>query len=126
MSINKTVLIVEDDQLLQKILAKEFENYGFKTLLASNGIEGLERTLNENPDLILLDIIMPRMDGLTMLKKLRQDEKSKEIPVIVLTNLSDAEAIDESLKNGIYDFLVKANWELPDIVAKAKQKLRIV
>jgi len=122
---NKKILIVEDDELLIKILAKEFQSAGFEILLATNGLEGLQQALSESPDLILLDIIMPQMDGLTMLRKLRQDKKGKEIPVIVLTNLSDAETIDESLKIGSYDFLVKANWGLPDIVAKVKRKLGV-
>jgi len=122
---SKKILIIEDDRLLQNILTTEFGRYGFQTFAASDGAEGLDFALIENPDLILLDIIMPKMDGLTMLKKLREDEKGKLIPVIILTNLSDAEAIDRSLKSGSYDFLTKANWELGDIVQKVKEKLRM-
>ncbi len=121
----KKILIIEDDKLLIKILSEEFQKNNFQVSLALNGEEGLDKALFENPDLILLDIIMPVMDGLTMLKKLRQNEKGKSIPVIVLTNLSDAEAIDKSLDSGMYDFLVKANWELKDIVGKVKTKLSI-
>jgi len=121
----KKILVVEDDQLLRKVLVEEFTKQGFEALVAGDGQEGLSVALNESPDLILLDIIMPVKDGLTMLKELRQSEKGRSVPVIVLTNLSDAGMVDESLRSGIYDFLIKADWELADIVRKVKEKLRV-
>ena len=121
----KKILIVEDDKLLQRILSEEFQKNSFLVFLASNGEEGLDKALYEKPDLILLDIVMPVMDGLTMLKKLRQEKEGAKVPVIVLTNLSGAETIEKSVQTGTYDFLVKANWELSDIVAKVKERLRI-
>lgn len=121
----KKILIVEDDRLLLKVLSDEFEKQGFKTLLAQDGAEGLSKALYEKPDLILLDIIMPVMDGLTMLKKLRAQKEGAAIPVVILTNLSGAETIEKSVQSGSYDFLVKANWELGDIVKKVKEKLGV-
>jgi len=121
----KKILIVEDDQLLLKILSNEFEKQGFKTLLAQDGEEGLDKALYEQPDLILLDIVMPKMDGLTMLKKLRAEKEGAAIPVMILTNLSGAETIEKSVASGTFDFLVKANWELDDIVKKVKNKLKV-
>lgn len=121
----KKILIVEDDQLLLKILFDEFEKNNFKVFLASNGQEGLEKALYEKPDLILLDIVMPVMDGLTMLKKLRAQKEGASIPVMILTNLSGAETIEKGVQSGSYDFLVKANWDLKDIVNKVKSKLGV-
>ncbi len=121
----KKILIVEDDQLLIKILFDEFEKNNFKVFLASNGQEGLEKALYEKPDLILLDIVMPIMDGLTMLKKLRAQKEGASIPVMILTNLSGAETIEKGVQSGSYDFLVKANWDLKDIVNKVKSKLGV-
>ena len=121
----KKILIVEDDNLLLKILSDEFEKNNFQDLLAEDGQEGLDKALYEKPDLILLDIVMPKMDGLTMLKKMREQKEGATIPVLILTNLSGAETIEKSVASGSFDFLVKANWELGDIVKKVKRKLGI-
>lgn len=122
---SKKILIVEDDKLLLKILSDEFEKNNFQVLLAGDGQEGLDKALYEKPDLILLDVVMPKMDGLTMLKKLRAQKEGATIPVLILTNLSEAETIEKSVASGSFDFLVKANWELGDIVKKVKDKLRV-
>ena len=91
---------------------------GFIVLEAENGEEGLDVALRDHPDLILLDIIMPKMDGLTMLKKLREDVRGKNTKVILLTNLSDNEKVSEALLQGSYDYLVKSDWKIGDVVAK--------
>lgn len=119
----KTILIVEDEISLRDILCKKLTREGFMILEANNGKEGLEVALREHPDLILLDIMMPVMDGMTMLKKLSEDEWGKDVKVIMLTNLSDAEKVAEAMAHGSYDYLVKSNWRLEDIVATVKKKL---
>lgn len=123
--IKKTILIIEDDRAMIRVLADRFLLEGFRVLEAENGEIGLELSQKEKPDLIILDIILPRMDGITMLKKLRANNWGKDIPVIVLTNLSDTETIIKVFKQGIYDFLVKTDWKIEDIVKKTKERLKI-
>lgn len=119
----KTILIVEDEISLRDILCKKFIREGFIILEANNGKEGLEVALREHPDLILLDIMMPVMDGVTMLKKLSEDEWGKDVKVIMLTNLSDAEQVAEAMAHGSHDYLVKCDWKIEDMVKKVKEQL---
>ncbi|MEX1997090.1 MAG: response regulator [Candidatus Andersenbacteria bacterium] len=119
------VLIIEDELPLVRVLAEELRDHGFTVSTASNGREGLHIALTEHPDLILVDIVMPEMDGITMLKKLRKNSWGSKVPVIILTNISDAAKIDESFDSGVHDYIVKADWELEDIVRKARARLAI-
>lgn len=120
---NKTILIVEDEEASLKVLSTKFNHEGFNVLEARDGEEGLIIAIKEKPDIILLDIIMPKMDGMTFLKELRKDSWGKNIPVIILTNLSDDKNIAEAMEGGVYDFLVKSSWETADIVKRAKERL---
>ncbi|HCJ52139.1 MAG: hypothetical protein A2898_03445 [Candidatus Kerfeldbacteria bacterium RIFCSPLOWO2_01_FULL_48_11] len=120
----KSVLIIEDEDALRRALEVTFRNRDFNVSYASNGEEGLAKSLKEHPDMILLDIVMPKMDGLTMLKKLREDSWGHGAPVIVLTNLSTSEKVEETLEQGAFDFLVKTDWDLHDIVEKVNQRLK--
>ncbi|MFZ2664426.1 MAG: response regulator [Patescibacteria group bacterium] len=123
---SKIVLIVEDEQSLLKALADKFTREGFKILEAKNGKEGLVVASHHHPDLILLDIIMPVMDGMTMLFKLREKVWCRNVPVILLTNLSEAtERIVEAHRRGVNDYLIKSDWTLEDIVHKVKKKLEV-
>jgi len=125
----KTILIVEDDDSLRNILCEKLEKERFVILKAKNGQEGLEMALAKRPDLILLDIIMPVMDGLTMANKLREVEGKTDqmsqgrTPIIFLTNLSDEKALSSGQQAGVYDYLVKTAWTLDGIVKKVKDKL---
>jgi len=122
----KKILIVEDEQDMRQALVDELTREGFQTLEARNGKEGLESALKEHPDLILLDIVMPVMDGMTMMKKLRENESGKDIPVIMLTNLSDVEKVSNALEFEIYDYLVKSNWKIEDVADRVRKKLGII
>lgn len=117
------ILIVEDEAPLAQILSDKFTLEGFAVRQAGDGVQGLSLALEWQPDIILLDIIMPNMDGMTMLHKLRAQEGGKKIPVILLTNLSDSDKIYDAMANGVFDFLVKANWSIEDIVREVKAKL---
>jgi len=117
------ILIVEDDQSLVKVLVKKLTQEGFEVSTAANGKIGLATAIKNKPDLILLDIVMPVMDGLTMLQELRKDRWGKLARVILLTNLSDSEKVSEALQHGIYVYLVKADWKLEDVVKKVKETL---
>ncbi len=115
------ILIVEDELKLQKAIGDKIERRGWRFTVASNGGEGLRKFKSEKPDLILLDIIMPVMDGLTMLKELR---KISDVPVLILTNLYDERKLTEALKVGSYDYLVKSDYSLDDIIEKIEKALK--
>ncbi len=118
------ILIIDDEKTLLNALVNKFTEESFKTLVAVNGEDGLATALAERPDLILLDIIMPKMDGITMLKKLRLDKWGKTVPVILLTNLSDDIKVAEALAAGSNDYLVKTDWAISDVVKKVSDKLK--
>lgn len=117
------ILVIEDERPLVQALEEKLVKSGFDIVFASNGQEGLDKAYSEKPDLILLDIVMPIMDGMTMLKKLHSDDWGKTIPVIVLTNLSDNEKITQAMELGSYDYLVKSDWSLEDVVERIREKL---
>lgn len=125
----QTILIVEDEIPLLKIYADRFSEEGFLVLKASNGQEGLDLAIKGKPDLILLDILMPIMDGLTMMQKLRQNNSwGKTVPIILLTNLSaDEEKIKKIVtENQPVYYLVKLDWSLGAIVKKIKEEFAMV
>ena len=119
----KTILVVEDEISLLNALRDKLTRENFAVLEAKNGEEGLEVALREHPDLILLDIVMPKMDGMTMLRKLREDLWGKSAKVIILTNLSDNEKVAEALEQKSYEYLVKSDWKIEDVVAKVRERL---
>ncbi len=119
----KKILVVEDELPLLMAINRKLTQEGFEVVEAINGVECLSVGKKEKPDLILLDIIMPKMDGLTALKKLRKTSWGKKMPVIILTNLSEAESISEAIKSEAYDYLIKTNWSLQDVVKKVKEKV---
>lgn len=119
------ILITEDDPSLLKALVKKFNNEGFQVFSANNGEEGLKTALEKQPDLILLDIVMPIMDGIAMLKLLRQNPWGAKVPVVMLTNLADASSIENAMLYKVEQFLVKSDWSLDDVVAKVREKLSI-
>lgn len=120
---NKKILVVEDDGSVLSILTNALGKQGYVMLGAKNGEEGLEVALKEHPDLILLDIIMPKMDGRAVLQRLRQDPWGQNVPVIILTNLNQADQVSMALENEVFDYFVKANTGLDDIVEKVREKL---
>lgn len=121
-----TILIVEDEEVQRKPLADELRDEGFLVLLAQNGQEGLELAFREHPDLILLDILMPVMDGITMMRKLREKNLwGKTVPIILLTNLNanEEEIIKAVTRDEPAYYLVKSDWTLKEVVAKIRERL---
>ena len=114
----KTVLIVEDDSMISSMYKTKLDASGFSVLTADNGADGLETAKGEKPDLILLDVILPQLDGFSVLEELKKDEKTKNIPVIVLTNLGTEEDFDKGKKLGAVDYIVKANLTPADVIDK--------
>jgi DNA-binding response OmpR family regulator len=119
----QTVLIVEDEIALLEVLSDKLKNNGFGVLIAKNGEEGLKLIEHQKPDLVLLDILMPRMDGVTMLRHLRDEMKNK-VPVIVLTNLGSTDNAREAKELGADDFLIKADHSLDEVVSKVRSHLK--
>lgn len=120
----KKVLVVDDDNNLREILTDKLNNSGFDAVGASNGEDGLERAFNTHPDIILLDILMPVMDGWAMLGKLREDEWGKKAKVIMLTVVEDAEAIAKAVQDGSFAYLIKTDHSMDEIVEKVKDMLK--
>lgn len=121
------ILIVEDESAMREALASKLEKEGFNVISAQDGEEGFEFAIEENPDLIMLDILMPKIDGLTLMKNIRKEgDWGKEVPIIMLTNLSDPESVSEAANYGVYDFLVKTDWRLDDVANLVKSKLSII
>jgi DNA-binding response OmpR family regulator len=121
----KKILIVDDENAVRVALSDKLDATGFDFILANNGIEGLKSSLVEHPDLIILDILMPKMDGIAMLKLLREDEWGKDVPVIILTNISDYFQLEEAQKIGISAYMVKAEWGLKEVVERVRTVLEI-
>ncbi len=123
----KTVLIVEDEKSLREAMADMLRRKNFLTHEAKNGKEGLEIALKEHPDLILLDLIMPEMDGMATLKKIREDAWGISAPVIILTNLSaiNGNIADDAAAHIPTQYLIKSDWKLHDIIKKIEQILEV-
>lgn len=121
-----TILVIEDEPVICQTLMDNLVSEGFDVLQAKDGVEGLAIASSRHPDLILLDILMPQMDGLTMMQKLRaQDTWGKKVPIILLTNLNPDE--DKIIKRITEDepayYLVKTNWKITDVIEKIKERL---
>lgn len=124
MSEKKKILIVEDSALLRAVVQDALENAGFEIYQAENGLLGLETAKHIHPDLIMLDVMMPVMDGMTMFQLLRQDEWGKTVPVIMLTGMEENKVISWFDKEGL-DYFKKENWMMDEVVTHVKQKLGI-
>lgn len=118
-----TVVFVEDDPVLHQTFSDFLKSEGYTVVGAMDGVEGLAAIQRELPDLILLDLILPKMDGFEVLQTIKADPKTKDIPVIVLTNLEGTGDVEKALELGATTYLVKANYELDDILQKIKSVL---
>ena len=119
----KAVFIIEDDMFLMKAYQIKFEKENISVWTATDGREALEYLSKDPPAVILLDLMLPGMDGFEILENLRKNDKWKSVPVIVLTNLSQAEDYEKAKAMGVDDYLVKANTKINDIVEKVKKYL---
>lgn len=119
----KKVLIVEDEVSLMGAVSEKFKDQTFEVLKAVDGSEALEMALEHHPDLILMDIVMPKIDGLSMLKSLREDEWGKNAKVIMLTNLNNSDKMMEAKRLNVEDYLVKTDCKIEDILSKVLEEL---
>jgi two-component system alkaline phosphatase synthesis response regulator PhoP len=122
---NKKILIVEDESALQDALREFLLAENFAVVVASDGEMALKLAKSEKPDLILLDIILPKKNGFDVLSELKDDSVMKKIPIILLTNLESADDVDRAFSLGVSTYLVKANYKLEEIVEKIKEMLKI-
>jgi len=119
----KKILFIEDGVALQKTLGDVLRKENYEVISALNGEIGLRMALSQKPDLVLLDLILPKMDGFEVLKKLREDPETKEIPIIVLTNLQRMEDVDKALELGATAYLIKTQYKLKEVIEKVKKVL---
>ena len=120
---SKKILIIEDESALQKSLSDFLQQKGCETSSALNGEDGLKLAKSYSPDLILLDLILPKINGFDVLKQLKAEKETKNIPVIVLTNLEGITDIDRATSLGAMTYLVKTEYKLEDVFNKIKQAL---
>jgi len=120
---DKKILIIEDESALQKALGDFLGEKGYEITSALDGELGLALAKEKSPDLILLDLILPKINGFDVLKQLKEDDKTKAIPVIVLTNLEEMSDVDKVIGLGATTYLVKTEYKLEDVLDKIKQTL---
>lgn len=118
-----TVLVVEDEKFFLKTICPKLKEANLKVIEAKDGQSGLKTALKHKPDLIILDVVMPNMDGFTVLKELRKDEWGKTVPVTMLSNLSDPLRITETEEDKYFVYLLKAKTTLEEIVTVATEIL---
>lgn len=119
------ILIIEDESSLQASLKEFLSLENFETASAFNGEEGVELAIKECPDLILLDIILPKKNGFEVLEEIKKNEKTKKIPVILLTNLESPDDVTKAFEMGVTTYLVKSSYSLEDIVKKIKETINV-
>lgn len=119
----KKILIIEDEVILGDMYITKFKSEGFEVFLARNGEDGIKISAKEKPDLILLDILMPGITGFGVLEKLKQNKETKNIPVLILTNLSDPPNIEKSFQLGAKEFLLKTDYTPQELVKKIEKIL---
>lgn len=117
------VLIIEDEEVLANVLGDKLKIEGFEVLKAKDGVEGLEKIKKDKPDLILLDILMPRMDGFGVLEMQKKDSEIADIPVIIISNSGQPVEIDRAMQLGAKDYLVKAEFDPQEVLIKVKNCL---
>ncbi len=117
------ILLVEDDSFLLNMYATKFEIENFEVVVAEDGEKGSKAAAAEMPDIILLDIMLPKMDGFDVLKQIKSNQATANIPVILLTNLSQKDDINKGLSLGAVDFLIKAHFMPSEVVEKIKKIL---
>ncbi|MFA6047325.1 MAG: response regulator [Parcubacteria group bacterium] len=121
----KKILVVDDDHHLLETIGHTLKDAGFEVLTAYDGQEGLNTAYAQKPDLIIFDVIMPKMDGLTALRELRKDQWGGNVPVIILTNASDNDKLAEALELGIDEYIIKSNVQLSHIAERIKRMLGV-
>jgi len=120
----KTILVVEDDKFLRELIARKLREENFNITEAIDGEEGIKKIKEEKPDLVLLDLILPGIDGFEVLSKMKEDTSLPKIPVIILSNLGQKDDVGKGFKLGAVDYLIKAHFTPGEIIGKVKEALK--
>lgn len=123
---NKTMaklLVAEDDKFISEIYATKLQAEGFEVAVAEDGEAAIKKIKEEKPDMVLLDIFMPKFDGIEVLRQIKQLDEVKDIPVIVLTNASEKEYVDQAMQLGAVDYLIKSNFTPDEVKGKLEKYL---
>ncbi len=118
------ILVIEDDKFLRELIVKKLVKEGYETVEAIDGEEGIKKIKSEKPDLILLDLILPGIDGFEVLSKMKEDTMVSSTPVIILSNLGQKEDVEKGLKLGAVDYLIKAHFTPGEIIEKIRANLK--
>jgi len=119
----KKILLVEDEELIIDLLTKKLEREGYQVSIAKDGEEGLSMMKDEKPDLILLDIVMPKMGGFEVMEEMQKDEELKKIPVIVISNSGQPVELDRAKKLGAKDWLIKTEFDPREVINKVIKQI---
>ncbi len=119
----KKILFIEDETALHQVLGDLLKKEGYEMISAFDGKMGLQLVKEKKPDLILLDLILPKLHGFELLQKIKEDSETKDIPVIILTNLEEISEVNKALELGATTYLVKAHYKMEEVVEKIKKIL---
>lgn len=121
---SKNILVIEDDKFLRELIAQKLSRDGYEVSEAIDGEEGIKKIQKEKPDLVLLDLILPGIDGFEVLTKMKKDSTISSVPVIILSNLGQKDDVERGLKLGAVDYLIKAHFTPGEIVDKVRDVLK--
>ena len=121
----KKILIIEDEKIISDLLERKLTGEGYNVVITTNGIDGLIKMREDRPDLVLLDIIMPKMGGFEVMEEMNKDKTLKDIPVIVVSNSGQPVEIDRIKKMGAKDWLIKTEFDPQEVLEKVKKQIGI-
>ena len=119
----KKILLIEDEELIVTLLQRKLEKEGYQISVARNGVEGMEKMRENKPDLILLDIVMPRMGGFEVLGEMRNEKELRVIPVIIISNSGQPVELDRAKKMGVRNWLIKTEFDPKEVLSKVKKQI---
>ena len=120
----KSILLIEDDPFLVEIYSTKLKEAGFSVIVAGEGDEGLKKMKEKTPDLLLLDIVLPSLNGWEIIRDIKEDEKLSNLKIVILSNLGEKEEIEKGLKLGAVRYLVKAHYTPSEVVEEIKKILK--
>jgi len=121
---SRKILVIEDDKFLRELISQKLLKEGYDIAEANDGEKGIEAVKKENPGLVLLDLILPGIDGFEVLARIKADPEISEIPIIILSNLGQKDDIEKGLKMGAADYLIKAHFTPAEIIEKIRSVLK--
>ncbi|MFA5355721.1 MAG: response regulator [Candidatus Paceibacterota bacterium] len=117
------ILLIEDEEIMIGLLQKKLVQSGYEVIVARNGLEGMDAMRKEKPDLVLLDIIMPKMTGFDVMEKKNEDKEIRDIPVIIISNSGQPVEIDKAKRMGVRDWLIKTEFDPQEVLEKVKKQI---